>query len=71
MNYTKIQFISTAFGAITNIALNLVFIKKYGVIGATWATIISYSIEAYFILPLFPKTRQQAKMITKAIFFRL
>jgi O-antigen/teichoic acid export membrane protein len=68
MNYTKIQFISTAFGAITNIALNLVFIKNYGVIGATWATIISYSIEAYFILFFFPKTRQQAKMITKAIF---
>jgi O-antigen/teichoic acid export membrane protein len=68
MNYTKIQFVSTAFGAIVNISLNLIFIDRYGVIGAAWATIISYSIEAYFILFLFPKTRQQAKMITRAIF---
>ena len=68
MNYTKIQFASTAFGAIINICLNLVFIHRYGVIGAAWATIISYSVEAYFILFLFPKTRQQAKMITRAFF---
>lgn len=68
MNYTKIQFVSTAFGAMINIFLNLVFIKKHGVIGAAWATIISYSVEAYFILFLFSKTRQQAKMITRAFF---
>lgn len=68
MNYTKIQFASTVFGAIINICLNLVFIHRYGVIGAAFATIISYSVEAYFILFLFPKTRQQAKMITRAFF---
>lgn len=67
MNYTKIQFISTFTGAVINVSLNLVLIKQYGVTGAAWATIISYSIEAYFILFLFPSTRRQAEMITRAL----
>jgi len=68
MNHTKIQFVSTISGAVINVALNLVLIGKYGVMGAVWATIISYSVEAYLILFLFPKTRKQAWMITRALF---
>jgi len=68
MNFTKIQFVSTLAGAVINIALNLFLINHYGIIGAAWATIISYAVEGYFILFLFPKTRGQAKMITKAMF---
>lgn len=67
MNFTKIQFISTIVGATVNIGLNLFLIKDYGVIGAAWATIISYAIEAYLILFLFPGTRKQAQMITRAM----
>lgn len=67
MNYTKIQFISTLAGAAVNIGLNFFLIRHYGVIGAAWATIISYAIEAYLVLFLFPGTRKQALMITKAI----
>lgn len=68
MNFTKIQLISTLAGAIINIGLNIFLIKHYGIIGAAWATIISYAIEGYFILFLFPETRKQAKMITRAIY---
>jgi len=68
MNYTRIQLLSTLTGAIINIGLNLLLIKHYGIVGAAWATIISYAVEGYFILFLFPETRRQAKMITKAIF---
>ena len=68
MNFTKIQFASTLAGAVINIGLNLFLIKHYGVIGAAWATIISYAIEGYFILFFFPETRRQAKMITKAMY---
>jgi len=68
MNYTKIQFLSTLAGAAINVTLNIVLIKKYGIIGAAWATIISYSVESYLILFLFPTTRHQAKMITRAMF---
>ncbi len=68
MNLTKIQFVSTLAGAVLNIGLNLVFIRKFGVIGAAWATIISYAVEGYLILFLFPKTRNQARMISSAIF---
>jgi len=68
MNFTKIQFVSTLAGAVINVGLNLCFIKHYGVIGAAWATIISYAVEGYFILFVFPQTRKQAKMITKAMY---
>lgn len=38
----------TAFGAIVNVALNLALIPDFGVVGAAWATVISYSITAFF-----------------------
>ena len=69
MNYTGIQFISTLTGAIINITLNIFLINRFGITGAVWATIISYSVEAYFILFVFPSTRKQAEMITKAVFW--
>ncbi|PHR23961.1 MAG: O-unit flippase [Desulfotalea sp.] len=65
-NFTTILFVSTFTGAVVNVLLNLILIKEYGVTGAVWATIISYSIEAYFILFLFPCTRKQAFMISRA-----
>ena len=69
MNYTGIQFVSTLTGAIINITLNIFLINRFGITGAVWATIISYSVEAYFILFVFPSTRKQAEMITKAVFW--
>jgi len=41
-NKTRLILISSLFGAITNIILNLVFIPLFGITGAAWATIISY-----------------------------
>lgn len=70
MNYTKIQFISTGAGALVNIGLNLWLIPDYGPMGAVWATLVSYSIEAWLILFCFRTTRNQAKMITKALIFQ-
>jgi O-antigen/teichoic acid export membrane protein len=67
MNLTRIQFISTLTGAVVNVLLNLVLIKHYGAMGAAWATIVSYAVEGYLILFLFPKARTQAVMITKAL----
>lgn len=69
MNYTKIHFAATVAGALVNVALNVVLIRKYGVIGAAWATIISYSIESYLFLFVFKKTRKQGMMISKALVF--
>lgn len=43
-NATKIVFIITACGAISNILLNLLLIPAFGISGAAYATLISYSI---------------------------
>lgn len=38
----------TVLGAIANVLLNLAFIPRFGVIGAAWATVISFSIAGLF-----------------------
>ncbi len=70
MNYTKIQFISTLAGAMINIGLNLLLIPRYGAMGAVWATLVSYAVEAWLILFFFKSTREQAIMIFRALIFR-
>jgi len=52
------SFFSTAIGAILNVIFNLWLIPIYGILGATLATLISYSTVAYFSLFLFSKTRK-------------
>jgi O-antigen/teichoic acid export membrane protein len=52
--------ISTAVGAITNVILNLVLIPRYAALGASWATVVSYSIAGIFLLLLFSDTRPLA-----------
>jgi O-antigen/teichoic acid export membrane protein len=44
-------------GALVNILLNLVLIPRNGALGASWATVISYSVAGIFFLMLFPKVR--------------
>jgi O-antigen/teichoic acid export membrane protein len=44
-------------GSILNVLLNILLISKYGIIGAAWATLISYIIITNFILIIFKKTR--------------
>lgn len=38
----------TVFGAIANVILNLLMIPNFGVLGAAWATVVSYAIAAMF-----------------------
>ena len=54
-NYTRISFLRTLFGAIVNIILNIILIKKYEIQGAAFATIFSYFVSTFLIM-LFPKT---------------
>ena len=67
-NFTRLSFFRTLIGMVFNIILNLVLIPKYGIIGAAYATLISYSIVVISII-LFPKTREQLFMIMKSILF--
>lgn len=64
-DYRKILVFTSAFPAIINILLNLVWIPKYGIVGAAWATTISYSLIPF--IPLFFKqTREALYLIYKA-----
>jgi Na+-driven multidrug efflux pump len=67
-NYTKIPLIGNFFGAILNVILNLILIPNYGIAGAAFATLISYSLSALIGL-IFPKTRHQLKIVSESIFY--
>ena len=62
----KFASIRLIFGAIINVLLNLLFINKYGLLGAAYATLISYSISGYLINILFKRTRQNFWLQTKS-----
>lgn len=67
-NKTKIEFYRNFFGVIINIVLNLIFIKKFGIMGAAYASLITYII-AYYIFDIFLKeTRKMFIIKSKALF---
>jgi O-antigen/teichoic acid export membrane protein len=49
--------ISAAVGATMNIGLNLVFIPRWGALGASWATVISYTFAAILMYLAFQPSR--------------
>jgi PST family polysaccharide transporter len=57
-NLTKISFYRTIAGTISNVALNLVFIPRFGIMGAAWATLISYAISGWAANAAFGETRR-------------
>ncbi len=48
---------SSAAGALANVLLNLWLIPLYGALGASWATVISYSLAGVFFLLVFSEIR--------------
>ncbi|MGB5848555.1 MAG: flippase [Ignavibacteriaceae bacterium] len=67
-NFTKLSFFRTLIGMVFNVILNLILIPKYGIIGAAYATLVSYSVVVFSII-LFPKARKQFFMMLKSILF--
>ncbi|MDD3084037.1 MAG: polysaccharide biosynthesis C-terminal domain-containing protein, partial [Candidatus ainarchaeum sp.] len=53
----KITLYSSIMGAIINIVANLILIPSYGIIGAAFATILSYFFVAYLSNLFFKETR--------------
>jgi O-antigen/teichoic acid export membrane protein len=49
--------VSTGLGAAVNIALNLVFIPRWGALGASWATVVSYCLASIFLFLGIRQTR--------------
>jgi O-antigen/teichoic acid export membrane protein len=56
-NLQLYSFLYKGSGAVINVILNFFFIKRFGVVGAAWATVISYGFAAYFLNFIFAKTR--------------
>ena len=68
---TAVAFYRTALGAIVNIGLNFLFIPHWGVVGAAYATLISYAVSVYAIL-FDRRARQGGMMLIRALLpFRL
>ena len=64
----RVHLVYTTLGAILNIVLNLLFIPKFGILGAAYSTLISQSFSSYFLLVLNKRTREYFNLITKSIF---
>ena len=56
--YTKYSMMQTTAGAIVNILLNLLFIPKFGPLGAAYATVISYAVSGYLFNAVWPPARK-------------
>ncbi|RUS98506.1 O-unit flippase [Dulcicalothrix desertica PCC 7102] len=65
--FQQINFYSTASGAIINVFLNLLLIPRFGSLGAAIASLISYAFASYFCFLIFPQTRGNAMLMTKAL----
>ena len=52
-------------GVVVNIVLNLFLIERYGIIGAAWATVISYGLAAYLLNDVHPKTRGDFRRLSR------
>jgi len=66
-NLEKFASFRLVIGATINIILNVYFIEYFGLTGAAYATLISYSISGYFINALFNKTRDNFILQTKSL----
>ena len=68
-NLQKVLIVNTFIATITNIGLNYILIPKFGIVGAAWATIISYFLVGYLCLLIWKKTRINFINLTKSLFF--
>lgn len=55
------------FGALINILLNYFWINEYGVMGAAYATLLSYASSSFIALAFYKKTRPIFWMMCKAV----
>ncbi|AKM82207.1 TPA: flippase [Candidatus Berkelbacteria bacterium] len=66
-NLQKYLPIKTLIGSTVSIVLNLIFIPKYGVVGAAFVALLSISIATYFSNAFFKETRPLFRAQTLAI----
>jgi PST family polysaccharide transporter len=67
---TRLALVRTLAGAALNIVLNVVFIPRFGPLGAAVATVVSYALSAYIMNAFDRRTRVIFRMQTEAILLR-
>jgi O-antigen/teichoic acid export membrane protein len=65
-NLQRYITLNTATGALINIGLNYYLLPKFGIIGAAWATLISYALATYLLQALWYKTRFNFLLLSKS-----
>lgn len=69
INRQDIIFKRELMGLTTNVLLNFLLIPKYGIVGAAWATLISYSVSSLFSNLFFKETRPLIKKQFLSIYY--
>lgn len=67
-NWTRLKLVFSIIAASINVIANLILIPKYGMIGACYASLLSYGISAYFATWFFPELRELSRIMTRALF---
>ena len=67
----RFYLVATLAGAVANILLNLLFIPRWGGLGAAWATVVSYALAAWGASYFHPAVRATAAMQTRALLLPL
>ena len=67
----RFYLVATLAGAVANILLNLLFIPRWGGLGAAWATVISYALATWGASYFHPAVRATAAMQTRALLLPL
>ena len=62
-NYKTSLFMSSFFGMVINVVLNIFWIPRYGIYGAAWATLIAYSLIPFSVLLSRPIRIQLTRII--------
>jgi len=60
-----LSLLSHGMGALINVLLNLWWIPQYGIVGAAWATLISYAYASFFFLFFAKTTRSHLWQLLK------
>ncbi|MEI6494518.1 MAG: flippase [bacterium] len=68
-DFLFLTFFVNFIGAAANVILNLILIPRFGLFGAAWASVLSYSVP-FFSLFFFAKTRDLGKLFISGITFR-
>lgn len=67
----KFSMLTHGLGALANVGLNYFLIPKFGVVGAAYATLISYAMSSYIVLLLHKNMWPVFKMMTRSMLLPL